>query len=66
MTPWLQDLRRQLDRTIAGEMEVTVQIAVMLAAKCTKTQIIHTLGCTDTDIKMATQRLQGVAIEWKE
>lgn len=64
--PWLIDLRRKLAVSVEAEMELTVQVAVMTAAKCNRTQIIRTLGCTETDVKMAMQRLQGVAEQWKD
>jgi hypothetical protein len=60
------DLRAKLAVSVEAEMELTVQVAVMTAAKCNRTQIIHTLGCTETDVKMAMQRLQGVAAQWKD
>lgn len=63
--PWLQALRAELMAGLHHEAEVTMQVAVCVAAKMNRTEIVHSLAVSELEVKMAMQRLEGVASKWR-
>jgi hypothetical protein len=61
---FLRELRRDLMREVAGEMEFTMRVAVCAAAGMSRPQMVQITGGSDLEVKMALERLKRVAISW--
>lgn len=66
VSPLLIDLRAELQREVDREITTTLQVAVCASSRMTRKDIVATLGVTDLEARMALQRLEGVALRWKE
>jgi hypothetical protein len=58
--------RRELQALIEAEMDLTLQLAVMLAAGHTATSAGRHLGMTAAEIAIGKERLARVAHKWQD
>lgn len=53
-------------KLIDAEMEITLQVGTMIAGGTPRGQIAGLLGITGVEYKMALQRLEAVAWQWRQ